>query len=213
MRSGLVPCVVWGVAWALATTACGDTVAATPEATASAVEFQWPESSRTLAVLDIEALGTIEIVLYPSLAPATVENFIKLASDGFYDGTTFHRVIPDFMLQGGDPNTRDNDPSNDGQGGPGYQIQDERSEAPHERGVVSMANTGQPNTGGSQFFIVRRERLGLNGKYTVFGRVVSGFDVVDAISAVETDQYGRWGPANRPIENIVIAKIEIRSAE
>jgi peptidyl-prolyl cis-trans isomerase B (cyclophilin B) len=192
--------------------ACGDTVKATPHHE-TAPAFEWPEGVLPRAVLHVAGRGTIEVELYPSLAPATVENFSKLASEGFYEGTTFHRVVPDFMIQGGDPNTKDKDPNNDGHGGPGYQIDDEHSDAPHERGVVSMANLGRRNSGGSQFFIVHQPQSQLDGKYTVFGRVISGMEIVDAITQVEIDRHGRWGPADRPIENVVLERIEVEGVE
>jgi len=191
--------------------ACGDRVTATAEPP-KPEPFVWPEGPSPTAVVHIAEMGTIELALYPSLAPATVDNFVKLAAEGFYDGTSFHRVIPGFMIQGGDPNTRDRDPTDDGNGGPGYKIQDEFSDAPHERGVLSMANVGMPDSGGSQFFIVHGDAQHLDHKHTVFGRVVSGIEVVDAITGVETDLHGRWGPKNRPIENVVIEKIEVRPA-
>ena len=124
--------------------------------------------------------GTIEIELFDEDAPKTVENFTKLARDGFYDGVVFHRVIPDFMIQGGDP-------TGTGMGGPGYQCADEANEYGVVRGALAMANAG-PNTNGSQFFIVTAQACPwLDGKHTVFGRVASGMDVVDAISQLETD--------------------------
>jgi len=124
--------------------------------------------------------GTIELELFDDDAPKTVENFKKLAGDGFYDGVIFHRVIPDFMIQGGDP-------TGTGRGGPGYQFEDEFNERVVERGALAMANAG-PNTNGSQFFIVTAEACPwLDGKHTVFGKVTSGMDVVDAISSVDTD--------------------------
>ena len=124
--------------------------------------------------------GTIEIELFEEDAPKTVENFTKLARDGFYDGVVFHRVIPDFMIQGGDP-------TGTGMGGPGYQFADEANEYGVVRGALAMANAG-PNTNGSQFFIVTAQACPwLDGKHTVFGRVASGMDVVDAISQLETD--------------------------
>jgi len=163
------------------------------------------------AVIHVKDHGDIRIELLPEIAPKTVDNFVTLAEEGFYDGTTFHRVIPGFMLQGGDPNTRNVDPRDDGEGGPGYQIQDELTDFPHDRGVVSMANKGTPNTGGSQFFIVHQDAPHLDGQYAAFGRVVEGMDVVDAITEVEIDQYGRWGPRNRPYpEDVVIESIEVR---
>ncbi len=119
--------------------------------------------------------GTIELELSSKDAPKTVNNFVFLAREGFYDGTTFHRVISDFMIQGGDP-------TGTGRGGPGYSFEDEVDGNPlrHERGVISMANAG-PNTNGSQFFITHTPQPHLNGKHTVFGKVVKGQDVVDAI--------------------------------
>jgi len=124
--------------------------------------------------------GTIEIELFDEDAPKTVENFTKLARDGFYDGVVFHRVIPDFMIQGGDP-------TGTGMGGPGYQFADEANEYGVVRGALAMANAG-PNTNGSQFFNVTAQACPwLDGKHTVFGRVASGMDVVDAISQLETD--------------------------
>lgn len=119
--------------------------------------------------------GTIELELYPQHAPQTVNNFVFLAGEGFYDGTMFHRVIPNFMIQGGDP-------TGTGRGGPGYRFADEVRNNPlkHETGVISMANAG-PNTNGSQFFITHAPQPHLNGKHTVFGKVVKGQSVVDAI--------------------------------
>ncbi|HEX8385345.1 MAG TPA: peptidylprolyl isomerase [Rubricoccaceae bacterium] len=124
--------------------------------------------------------GAIVLELYPAHAPKTVNNFVTLARDGFYDGLTFHRVIPNFMVQGGDP-------TGTGSGGPGYTFEDETRGNPlrHERGVISMANAG-PNTNGSQFFITHAPQPHLNGKHTVFGRVVEGVEVVDAIRQGDT---------------------------
>lgn len=120
--------------------------------------------------------GTIEIELYPAHAPQTVNNFVFLANEGFYDGVLFHRVIKGFMLQGGDP-------TGSGSGGPGYKFRDETMGNPltHQRGVLSMANAG-PNTNGSQFFIVYAPQSHLDGKHTVFGKVTSGMDVADKIT-------------------------------
>jgi peptidyl-prolyl cis-trans isomerase B (cyclophilin B) len=119
--------------------------------------------------------GAIVLDLYPAHAPQTVNNFVALARDGFYDGVTFHRVIPNFMIQGGDP-------TGTGRGGPGYTFGDEFAGNPlrHERGVISMANAG-PGTNGSQFFITHGPQPHLDGRHTVFGRVVEGQDVVDAV--------------------------------
>ena len=124
--------------------------------------------------------GDIVLDLYPEHAPKTVNNFVSLARDGFYDGLTFHRVISNFMVQGGDP-------TGTGRGGPGYQFEDEVRDNPlkHEAGVISMANAG-PNTNGSQFFITHSPQPHLNGRHTVFGKVVEGQDVVDSIRQGDT---------------------------
>ena len=203
------------VAWVLCLTACGvegrqaEKPAATAPQAAAAAEFQWPEGPREFAVLEIAGHGEIRIALYPELAPRNVANFRRLAMDGFYAGTTFHRVIPGFMIQGGDPNTRNDDPADDGQGGPGYTVPDEFSPALHLRGTVSMANTGYPNSGGSQFFIVHKGNPGLDRHFSVIGRVVEGMDIVDAITRLELDTFGRWGPKDRPIEDVVVERVRI----
>ena len=143
--------------------------------------------------------GAIELELFDD-APKTVENFVKLARDGFYDGIVFHRVIPDFMVQGGDP-------TGTGMGGPGYQFDDEQNGRAVERGVIAMANSG-PNTNGSQFFIVTAEACPwLNGLHTVFGRVSGGMDVVDAIGNADTDGQ------DRPLEEIRIESVAVSDAE
>ncbi|TML77465.1 MAG: peptidylprolyl isomerase [Actinobacteria bacterium] len=140
--------------------------------------------------------GAIELELFDGDAPKTVENFRTLAANGFYDGVIFHRVIPDFMIQGGDP-------TGTGSGGPGYTFEDEVNEQPVVRGALAMANAG-PNTNGSQFFIVTAEACPwLDGKHTVFGRVTGGMDAVDAISQVETQG------SDRPREDVVIERIDL----
>ena len=140
--------------------------------------------------------GPIHLELYADDAPKTVDNFVKLANDGFYDRVIFHRVIPDFMIQGGDP-------TGTGSGGPGYTFEDEINDHRIVRGALAMANAG-PNTNGSQFFIVTADACPwLDGKHTVFGQVTNGMDVVNAISAVETDA------ADRPHESVVIERIDL----
>src|SRR5438034_8428233 len=140
--------------------------------------------------------GTIELELFDDEAPKTVENFTKLARDGFYNGVIFHRVIPDFMIQGGDP-------TGTGRGGPGYTFEDEFNDHKVEKGALAMANAG-PNTNGSQFFIVTTDAAPwLDGKHTVFGRVADGMDAVDAIERTET------GSGDRPTERQVIESIEL----
>ncbi len=149
-------------------------------------------------------VGVVTIELYPKEAPKTVANFINLAKSGFYDGTRFHRVIKDFMIQGGDPNSKDDDWSNDGRGGPGYQFADEINAHKVVRGALAMANAG-PNTNGSQFFVVTAASTPwLDGKHTVFGKVIKGMEVVDKIEHVETngDQAG-----NHPLQDMTIQKI------
>ena len=140
--------------------------------------------------------GPIEVKFFDEDAPKTVENFRKLAGDGFYDGLIFHRVIPDFMIQGGCP-------QGTGTGGPGYQFEDEFNDNKIVRGALAMANSG-PNTNGSQFFVVTTEAAPwLDGKHTVFGEVSSGMDTVDAIEKTET------GPGDKPIEPQTIERIEL----
>jgi peptidyl-prolyl cis-trans isomerase B (cyclophilin B) len=140
--------------------------------------------------------GAVSVELFDEDAPKTVGNFTKLAGEGFYDGITFHRVIPDFMVQGGCPR-------GDGTGGPGYEFEDEQNEHRVVRGALAMANSG-PNTNGSQFFIVTTEAAPwLDGKHTVFGRVTEGMDVVDAISAVPRDAN------DRPRDAISIDRIDV----
>jgi peptidyl-prolyl cis-trans isomerase B (cyclophilin B) len=140
--------------------------------------------------------GAIDIELFDEDAPKTVENFKKLAQDGFYDGVIFHRVISDFMIQGGDP-------TGTGSGGPGYQFEDEFNDHKVEKGALAMANAG-PNTNGSQFFIVTADACPwLDGKHTVFGRVTSGMDVVSAIEQVET------GAGDRPRDDVRIESVSL----
>jgi cyclophilin family peptidyl-prolyl cis-trans isomerase len=140
--------------------------------------------------------GAITLELFDDDAPKTVENFKKLARDGFYDGVIFHRVIKDFMIQGGDP-------EGTGRGGPGYTFEDEINDHKVERGALAMANAG-PNTNGSQFFLVTTDAAPwLDGKHTVFGRVTAGMDVVDRIESTETDA------SDRPREDVRIEGIEV----
>ena len=132
--------------------------------------------------------GNISFNLLPDLAPEHVRNFVKLANDGFYDGTLFHRVIPGFMIQGGDPNTKDpNMKSQWGMGGPGFNVKAEFSSRSHLRGIVSMARATDPNSAGSQFFIMHANNTGLDHQYSVFGEVTEGMDTVDKIAALPRD--------------------------
>jgi len=132
-------------------------------------------------------LGNIQFELLSDIAPETVRNFIKLAKSGFYDGTLFHRVIPKFMIQGGDPNTKESDKSTWGTGGPGYNIKAEFNSRSHLRGIVSMARSSDPDSAGSQFFIVTSDSTFLDREYTVFGQVADGMEVADKIVNLPRD--------------------------
>lgn len=159
--------------------------------------------------------GVIKIELFEDVMPITTGNFIKLAEEGFYDETKFHRIIDGFMIQAGDPNTKTDEVLSYGTGGPGYTVQDEFVEGElltNTRGTIAMANTGQPNSGGSQFFIntVNNTNLDFNkepftSKHPVFGRVIEGMDIVDVISSVPT------GERNLPVEPVVIESLSIEA--
>jgi len=158
-----------------------------------------------IAVLDTNQ-GVIKIQLLDSVAPKTVENFVKLAGQGFYDGTKFHRVIKDFMIQGGDPLSRDESKKDSwGTGGPGYKFDDEPVTLTYTRGTVAMANSGA-NTNGSQFFIMHQDNPTLPKSYTIFGKVIEGMDAVDKIAATPTDS------SDRPLSDMIINKITIEKS-
>ena len=181
------------------------TIPITDEPTATTTE------SMTTAIFHTTK-GQFTLELFTEQMPITTGNFIKLAEDGFYDGTRFHRVIDGFMVQGGDPLTKDAaQAARWGTGGPGYTIQDEFvAGLSNVRGTIAMANTGQPNSGGSQFFINVVDNLGLDfdkppmgSSHPVFGKVISGMDIVDAIVTTEVDM------SDRPVEEVIINRIEI----
>lgn len=150
--------------------------------------------AKTTAVIETK-FGNITVKFFPEIAPQHVKNFVDLAKKGFYDGTTFHRVIPGFMIQGGDP-------SGNGTGGPGYTIKAEFSEKPHKRGILSMARSNMPDSAGSQFFICVADAPSLDRKYSVFGEVVSGMEAADKIVSVPR------GPMDRPNEPVTM-KVKI----
>ena len=156
-----------------------------------------------IVTIRIKGMGDIKAELYPDFAPATVENFVKLAGSGFYNGLTFHRIIPGFMIQGGDP-------EGTGMGGPGYSIKGEFSTngfpnpLNHTRGVLSMARSMMPDSAGSQFFIMHEDAPHLDGNYAAFGKVIEGIEVVDKVASVKTDYN------DKPLEPVVI---EIMSVE
>ncbi len=146
-------------------------------------------TNKTSNTADIETTqGQIKIQFFPNQAPNHVKNFINLANKGFYDGTIFHRIVKGFVIQGGDPNTK-NDSNKEawGTGGPGYTVNAEFNNISHDRGIVSMARTADPNSAGSQFFIVLNDSKFLDNQYTVFGKVIEGMNVVDKIANVSTN--------------------------
>jgi len=152
-------------------------------------------------------VGEIKVELYIQESPLTANNFLNLAKKGFYNGTKFHRVIKNFMIQGGDPNSKDDNWADDGVGGPGYQFQDEINEHKLVKGSLAMANSG-PNTNGSQFFIVTATSTPwLDGKHTNFGYIIEGMEIVDKIEAVKTNE------KDHPLEDVVIKEIELVSSE
>ena len=167
-----------------------------------------------IAVIEVEKFGTVKIRFYDDVAPKTVENFKKLARQGFYDGTAFHRVVPGFMIQGGDPNTKSGNPDTWGMGGPGYGIKAEFNDKPHKRGVASMARSANPDSAGSQFFICLADASFLNRQYTAFGEVIEGMDVVDKIAHTPTmgdprnESFDRT--ASRPKEKVILKKVSIQ---
>ncbi|MFK3937337.1 peptidylprolyl isomerase [Alkalihalobacillus sp. NPDC078783] len=172
---------------------CGTSGPDENEDASTANEVDIDLENPTVVTMTMENGGEVVMELYPDVAPKTVENFVKLASDGFYNGLTFHRVIPGFMIQGGDPD-------GNGTGGPGHSVEGEFSsngfenDLSHERGVVSMARSQDPDSAGSQFFIVVEDSTNLDGEYAAFGKVTEGMDVVDEIVSVETDA------SDKPVE-------------
>lgn len=151
--------------------------------------------SETKAIIETH-FGNIEIKLFPEVAPNHVSSFIELVKKGFYDGTTFHRVIPGFMIQGGDPNSKSPDRSTHGMGGPGFTLKAEFNEKQHKRGILSMARSQHPDSAGSQFFICVADALFLDRKYTIFGEVASGIEVADKIVSQPRDK------ADNPTERV-----------
>ncbi|MFH0778899.1 MAG: peptidylprolyl isomerase [Candidatus Eisenbacteria bacterium] len=160
-----------------------------------------------VAVLET-SLGTIVIEFFPKDAPNHVENFKKLARKGFYDGTKFHRVISGFMVQGGDPLSKDNIADNDGTGDPGYRIKAEFNQRKHLKGTLSMARGQDVNSAGCQFFICLDAQSGLDGKYTVFGQVLDGTKVLEAIGKVKVKE-NKWGETSVPVEPVLMKKATI----
>ena len=176
---------------------------AEPATNATPAAAPTPPNTNEVAVITTSE-GVMVLEFYPDVAPNHVENFKKLARSGFYDGTAFHRVIPGFMIQGGDPNTKDDTKKETwGQGGPGYTINAEFNSKHHARGILSMARTSDPNSAGSQFFICHGDAGSLDNQYTVFGNLIKGFDVLDKIATTPTE------PPDRPIKRVNIESIKI----
>ncbi|MHC5024848.1 MAG: peptidylprolyl isomerase [Planctomycetota bacterium] len=170
------------------------------------------EGPHAMATFDLGELGTIRVELLHEIAPKSVAYFTKLANEGHYDGTYFHRVIPDFMIQGGDNNTLNKDPRDDGDGAAPSQVVDEFTDYPHTRGTLALANTGYKDSNGSQFFFVHRDSPHLDGSYNVLGRIVEGIEVVDKVTELEIDLYGRYGPKNRPYPvNATLVRVRVES--
>ena len=194
--------LLFGVALA---TAAETNNAAAPKAEAKQEEAK-PAAKEVAVVKTSE--GEMVLEFWPDVAPGHVENFKKLAKQGFYDGTCFHRVIKGFMIQGGDPNTKDESKKNSwGMGGPGYQIKAEFNSKPHMRGVLSMARSSDPNSAGSQFFICHGDPRFLDGQYTAFGKLIKGDDVLEKIATTPTER------PDRPIKRVNIDSIKIVAAD
>jgi cyclophilin family peptidyl-prolyl cis-trans isomerase len=162
-----------------------------------------PVAENEIAVMETN-LGVIKFEFFPQVAPNHCKNFKKLANSGFYNGTTFHRVIPDFMIQGGDILSRDSTRMNDGTGGPGYNIDAEFNDISHEPGIVSTARSQDPNSAGSQFFICDSKRPYLDGKYTVFGKVFEGLEIVKKIINVDRDPV-----TNNPYQRVFMKRVYV----
>ena len=157
--------------------------------------------------------GEMVVEFWSDVAPKTVENFKKLAKEGFYDGTAFHRIIKGFMIQGGDPNTKDlNKESSYGTGGPGYKIPAEFNERPHVRGVLSMARSSDPNSGGSQFFVCLGTASSLDRQYTAFGKVIKGLDVLDKIGTTPVSR-SNSGENSKPNTRVSLESVKVVPAD
>ena len=169
-------------------------------------------NQKEVAVLKTSA-GEMVVEFWPEVAPKTVENFKKLARKGFYDGTAFHRIIKGFMIQGGDPNTKDlTNESMYGTGGPGYKIPAEFNERPHVRGVLSMARSADPNSGGSQFFICLGTASSLDRQYTAFGKLIKGLDVLDKIGDTPVERSAS-GETSKPTSRVALESVKIVPAD
>ena len=202
---------VFAISLALGTAFAQDAKKEEPKKDAAAPEAA-KSDAKEVAVINT-SMGEMVAEFWPDVAPKTVENFKKLAKEGFYDGTIFHRIIKGFMIQGGDPNTKD--PAKEakyGQGGPGYQINAEFNNKKHVRGVLSMARSSDPNSAGSQFFICLAPTPDLDGKYTTFGKLIKGDDVLGKIGDTPTT-FGAGGERSKPIQRVEVKSIKIVPAD
>ena len=203
--STLLLCVVLAAALALAATAVGCKSSGTDKPNENQGDNDM-NNDKIIATIEMENGGVMKLELYPEIAPQSVYNFVSLARSGFYNGLTFHRIIPGFMIQGGDP-------LGEGYGGPGYSIKGEfasngfNNTLKHERGVISWARLNNPDSAGSQFFIMHAAAPHLDGSYAAFGRVIEGIEVVDEIASVKT------GANDRPVTPVVIKSITISGPE
>lgn len=189
--------LILAAAGAFLLTGCGEgpaTESDAPAAVRQPAAFDGPHDE---AVLTLEGLGEIRVELLPEIAPESVRIFREIVEARRYDGTTFHRVVPDFMIQGGSPSTRKADPRLHGRGGVA-DFPDEFSDVTFARGAVGLANKKRRGSAHGQFFIVVQDSPNLDGAYTLFGRVSGGMDVVDAVTELEIDKFGRYGPQDRP---------------
>jgi peptidyl-prolyl cis-trans isomerase B (cyclophilin B) len=202
---------VFAISLAVGTAFAQDAKKEEPKKDAAAPEAA-KSDGKEVAVINT-SMGEMVAELWPDVAPKTVENFKKLAKQGFYDGTSFHRIIKGFMVQGGDPNTKD--PAKEekyGQGGPGYQINAEFNNKKHVRGVLSMARSSDPNSAGSQFFICLGAAPHLDGQYTGFGKLIKGEDVLGKIGDTPTT-FGNDGASSKPKQRIEVKSIKIVPAD
>jgi peptidyl-prolyl cis-trans isomerase B (cyclophilin B) len=170
------------------------------------IDLETADLSRLRARMETD-MGTMTFRFYPDVAPKHVKNFAKLAMDGFYDGLAFHRIIKGFMIQGGCPNTREGAKGMPGTGGPGWRVEAEFNDRPHDRGVLSAARSQDPNSAGSQFFVMHGRSPHLDGQYTAYGELVDGEDVLDQIAGAETEFGGREN--STPKNRIGIQKVTI----
>ncbi len=170
-----------------------------------------PASSANEQAVIKTSYGEMTVAFWPDVAPKTVENFKKLAKEGFYDGTAFHRIIKGFMIQGGCPNTKEGSTDMPGTGGPGYKVKAEFNAKPHVRGVLSMARSQHPDSAGSQFFICHGDARFLDKQYTAFGQLVGGDDVLERLANVPTKN-GGGGEKSTPIERVAVESIRIVAA-